>query len=157
MKNEQKVFASNRKASFDYEIVEKFEAGIELTGYEVKLVRAGKISLAEAFVSLKKEAFLKQAHIAVEEGNQAANFFRTAPDGDREKRLLLHKKQIRKLQEAVTREGMTVVPLSIYANDKGLIKVSIALAKGKKNFDKRESLKKKTQEREMQQALKSGR
>lgn len=150
-----KVFATNRKAKFDYEILETFEAGIQLAGSEVKLVVAGKISLKESFVSIKDEAFLKNAHISVEESNQKASFFRIKPDGDRDKKLLLHKKEIRFLKEAVNRNnGYTVIPLEIYANEKGLIKISIALAKGKKNYDKRASLKEKTIDMETKKALK---
>jgi SsrA-binding protein len=155
-KTKFKNLATNRKAKFDYEIIQTYEAGIELTGYEVKLVRAGKISLQEAFISVKNEAFLKQAHISVEEGNQSSNFFiKSSPDGDRDKKLLLHKKEIRQLKEEVEKNnGYTVIPLSIFSNEKGLIKVSIALARGKKNYDKRQSLKEKDIQMDMKRALK---
>lgn len=153
--SKEKILASNRKAKFDYEILETFTAGIELTGYEVKLIRAGKISLAESFVSVKNEAFLKNAHISVEEGGQSQNFFRKKPDGDRDKKLLLHKKEIRKLREAVDKNnGYTVIPLSIFSNEKGLLKISIALAKGKKNYDKKQSLKERTLDMEAKRILK---
>ena len=139
-----KIVADNRKARFHYAIGETFEAGIALTGSEVKSLRAGKASIAESYAAARDgELWLLNSNIA--EYTQAGRF-NHAPK--RARKLLLHKRQINKLIGAVEREGMTVVPLKIYFNDKGRAKVEIALAKGKKLHDKRESEKKRDWTRE---------
>ena len=139
-----KVVADNRKARFNYAIGETFEAGIALTGSEVKSMRAGKTSIAESYAAARDgELWLLNSNIS--EYRQAGRF-NHAPN--RPRKLLLHRRQINKLMGAIEREGMTVVPLKIYFNDKGRAKVEIALAKGKKLHDKRESDKKRAWQRE---------
>ncbi len=139
-----KIVADNRKARFNYAIDETMEAGIALTGSEVKSLRAGKASIGESYATARDgELWLYNSNIA--EYLQAGRF-NHAPK--RPRKLLLHKRQINKLIGAVEREGMTVVPLKMYFNDKGRAKVEIALAKGKKLHDKRETEKKRSWERE---------
>jgi SsrA-binding protein len=139
-----KIVADNRKARFNYAIDETFEAGVALTGSEVKSLRQGKASIAEAYAGARDgELWLYNSNIT--EYKQAGRF-NHAPK--RARKLLLHKRQINKLIGAVEREGMTVVPLKLYFNDKGRAKVEIALAKGKKLHDKRETEKKRSWDRE---------
>jgi SsrA-binding protein len=139
-----KIVADNRKARFHYAIGETFEAGIVLTGSEVKSMRTGKANIGESYAGARGgELWLYNSNIS--EYKQAGRF-NHAPK--RPRKLLLHKRQINKLIGAVEREGMTVVPLKLYFNDKGRAKVEIALAKGKKLHDKRESEKKRSWERE---------
>jgi SsrA-binding protein len=139
-----KVLADNRRARFNYEIGETFEAGIVLTGSEVKSLRAGKATIAESYADAKNgEIWLINSNIP--EYQQAGRFNHPAK---RPRKLLLHQRQIDRLAGAVEREGMTVVPLKLYFNEKGRAKVEIALARGKKLHDKRESLKKRSWERE---------
>ncbi|MFW5782771.1 MAG: SsrA-binding protein SmpB [Candidatus Muiribacteriaceae bacterium] len=133
----------NRKAYHDYNIIEKFEAGIELMGTEVKSIRANNVSFKDSFVRIEKgQAFLVGLHIAK---YRMSKFFNHEPV--RKRRLLLHKSQIRKLFAKVSEKGLTIVPLKIYIKH-GLIKVEIGLAKGKQLFDKRESIKRKDMARE---------
>jgi SsrA-binding protein len=139
-----KLVADNRKARFNYAIDEVFEAGVALTGSEVKSLRSGKASIAEAYAATRDgELWLINSNIT--EYKQAGQFNHTQK---RPRKLLLHKRQINKLMGAIEREGMTVVPLKIYFNDKGRAKVEIALAKGKKLHDKRETEKKRDWSRE---------
>ncbi len=140
-----KVIADNRRARFNYEIGKSFEAGIVLTGSEVKSLRSGKATIAESYADAKNgEIWLINANIP--EYKQAGPLNNHAPK--RPRKLLLHQRQISRLAGAVDREGMTVVPLKLYFNDKGRAKVEIALAKGKKLHDKRETLKKRSWDRE---------
>ena len=140
----QKIVADNRRARFNYEIGETFEAGIALTGTEVKSLRVGKATIAESYADTKgEELWLVNSNIS--EYKQAGRF-NHAPK--RARKLLLHKRQINKLIGAVEREGMTVVPLKLYFNDKGRAKLEIALAKGKKLHDKRQTEKKRDWQRE---------
>ena len=139
-----KAVAENRKARFNYEIGEVIEAGIVLTGSEVKSLRAGKATIAESYADARAgEIWLINANIP--EYLQAARFNHLPK---RPRKLLLHARQIDKLAGAVEREGMTIVPLKLYFNDKGRAKLEIALARGKKLHDKRETLKKRSWERE---------
>jgi SsrA-binding protein len=139
-----KIAAENRKARFHYAIDETIEAGIALTGSEVKSLRAGKASIAESYAAARDgELWLLNSNIT--EYKQAGRF-NHAPK--RPRKLLLHRRQINKLIGAVEREGMTVVPLKMYFNDKGRAKIEIALARGKKLHDKRESEKKRDWARE---------
>jgi len=139
-----KVVADNRKARFNYEIGETFEAGIALTGSEVKSLRQGRASIGESYAGARDgELWLFNSNIS--EYKQAGRF-NHAPK--RPRKLLLHKRQINKLIGAVEREGMTVVPLKLYFNDKGRAKIEIALAKGKKFHDKRQTEKKRDWQRE---------
>src|SRR6476659_4475626 len=139
-----KVVADNRKARFNYAIGETFEAGIVLTGSEVKALRSGKATIAESYADARAgELWLINSNIP--EYLQASRF-NHAPK--RPRKLLLHQRQINKLAGAVEREGMTLVPLRLYFNEKGRAKVEIALARGKKLHDKRETEKKRDWQRE---------
>jgi len=145
-KNERalKVVADNRKARFNYHIGEVFEAGIALTGSEVKSLRSGKATIAESYADARGgEIWLINSNVP--EYLQAGRF-NHAPK--RPRKLLLHKRQINKLMGAVEREGMTLVPLKLYFNEKGRAKIEVALAKGKKLHDKRETERKRDWDRE---------
>ena len=141
---EENLLAQNRQARHDYFIKETYEAGIALTGTEIKSVRARRITLRDGYVQIiNGSAFLENVHIAEsKEGN------RWNHDPLRSRRLLLHKKEIRKLAEAKAQQGMTIVPLKVYLKH-GFAKVLIGVAQGKKDYDKRESIKKRDQDREL--------
>lgn len=144
-----KIVATNRKASHEYFILENFEAGLALRGSEIKSIRAGQISLAEAYVRTDgKEAWLVEAHIAPYE---QASIFNHEPR--RPRKLLLHKKEIRYLWDEVRQKGVTVIPLKVYLKD-GRAKIEIALAKGKKLYDKRETIAKRDFQREVERSFK---
>jgi SsrA-binding protein len=146
-----KLVADNRKARFHYAIGETFEAGIALTGSEVKSLRQGKVAIAEAYADSRSgEIWLVNANIP--EYLQAGRF-NHAPK--RARKLLLHRRQINKLIGAVEREGMTLVPLKLYFNEKGRAKVELALARGKKLHDKRETEKKRSWDRERGRLLRA--
>lgn len=144
-----KVISNNKKAWHEYFIEEEFEAGIVLAGTEVKSIRQGKVSIKEAYCSIKNgEAYINGMHISpFEQGN------RYNLDPIRERKLLLHKKQIKKIWEEVQQAGHTIVPLNVKLVN-GLVKVDIALAKGKKLYDKRDTKKKKDDQRKMDRAIK---
>jgi len=145
------VIVKNKKAYHDYEILEKYEAGIVLLGSEVKALRAKRANLSDAFCRfIKGELHLINTHIAHLDTTNA-NF---ASDSRTPRKLLLHKKELDKLFGKVGCEGLTIVPLMIYFNERNRAKVSIGLAKGKQLHDKRQDLKKKTLDREAQQAMK---
>tara|TARA_R110002110_G_scaffold71027_12_gene190073 strand:- start:2176 stop:2673 length:498 start_codon:yes stop_codon:yes gene_type:complete len=146
----RKIIADNRKARFNYSIGEIFEAGIELKGSEVKSLRGGQGSINEAYAQATRdgEIMLVNAYIPVYlQANQFNHETR------RPRKLLLHKKEIEKLSAAVARQGMTVVPLQMYFTDKGMVKVEIGLATGKKLADKRETLKERSWERDKARLL----
>ncbi len=144
-----RVAADNRQARYHYEIGEQFEAGIALTGTEVKSLRTGKATIAESYVSPEKgEVYLINATIPE---YLQANRFNHEPK--RPRKLLLHGKEIDRIQKGVEREGMTVVPLRVFFNDKGRAKVQIALAKGKKLHDKRETEKQRDWKKEQGRLL----
>ncbi|HIY44291.1 MAG TPA: SsrA-binding protein SmpB [Candidatus Helicobacter avistercoris] len=146
------IIAKNKKAFFDYEILEKYEAGVVLSGAEVKSIRAGRANLKDSFIKIVKgEAFLFHAHISHLQTTHA--FFK--PNERRERKLLLHRKEIDKLLGKITQEGLTLVPLMLYFNKRNKVKIEIALAKGKNLHDKRETLKRKILDREAQMALKN--
>lgn len=146
-----KIVAKNKKALFDFHILEKLEAGLELKGSEVKAMRAGRSNLKDSFVRIiKGEAFLLDAHISYLETSH--RYYRH--DERRARKLLLHRKQIDRLFGKVSQEGLTIVPLMFYFNRSNRAKVEIALAKGKNLHDKREALKKKILDREARSALK---
>jgi SsrA-binding protein len=146
-----RVVADNRKARFNYEIGEVFEAGIALTGTEVKSLRQGRATIAEAYADARRgEIWLVNANIP--EYLQGGRF-NHAPK--RSRKLLLHRRQINKLAGAVEREGMTLVPLKLYFNEKGRAKIELALARGKKLHDKRETEKKRSWERERGRLLRA--
>jgi SsrA-binding protein len=139
-----RVIATNRKAGFEYFLLEKFEAGLALQGSEIKSIRAGQMSIVESYVDIdeRQNAWLIEAHIAPYE---QANRFNHDPK--RKRRLLLHKKQIRELWEGIRQKGMTIVPTRVYLKD-GRAKIEIALARGKKAYDKRAAIAKRDQARE---------
>jgi SsrA-binding protein len=146
-----KLVADNRKARFNYAIGETFEAGVALTGSEVKSLRTGKANIGEAFAGTREgELWLYNSNIS--EYKQAGRFNH---EPKRPRKLLLHKRQINKLLGAVEREGMTVVPLKLYFNEKGRAKIELALAKGKKLFDKRQTEKKRSWDRERGRLLRA--
>ncbi len=145
-----KTVARNKKAFHDYEILERYEAGIELKGSEVKSLRAGRVNLKDSFVRIiRNEAFLMNAHISYTDTTNP----HFKPDERRPRKLLLHRKEIDKLMGKTSKEGLTIVPLSIYFNRKNFAKVEIALAKGKKLHDKRETLKRKEADKEARRAM----
>ncbi|MBU3014559.1 SsrA-binding protein SmpB [Poseidonibacter lekithochrous] len=142
----------NKKAFHDFTIMESMEAGIVLEGSEVKALREGRANLKDSFVRIVKgEVFLFNMHIS--HLSTAHTTYR--PDERRERKLLLHSKQIEKLFVKVTKDGISIVPLKMYFNDRNKVKVQIATAEGKKLHDKREDLKKKTMQRETQIAIKN--
>lgn len=144
-----KLIANNKKAYFDYFILEKYEAGIELFGTEVKSVRLGHCSVKESFVRIDKaQVYIYGMHISPYEKGNIFN-----KDPLRVRKLLMHKKEIFKLNAKLAEKGLTIVPLKVYLKG-SLVKVEIGLAKGKKNYDKRETLAKKTQQREIEKAMK---
>lgn len=146
---ETKSIAKNRKAEFEYFLLEHFESGIALHGSEIKSIRAGQVSLQEAYVEVKPDsAWLVEAHIANYNPASYNNH-----DPKRQRQLLLHKKEIRKLWDAVRQKGVTVVPVKMYFKD-GRAKLDIAIAKGKKLYDKRDDLAQKDITREIARALK---
>lgn len=146
-----KELTKNKKAWHNFTIIENFEAGIVLKGSEVKALRMGRANLKDSFCRIiKGELFLLNAHISFLENTNA--FFRPNENGAR--KLLMHKKEINRLFGAVSKEGMAIVALSLYLNDKNMVKARIALAKGKNLHDKREALKRKEAEREAQSAMK---
>ena len=141
---EIKVVATNRKAGFEYFLLERFEAGLSLQGSEIKSIRAGQVSLTEAYVRIEtNEAWLVEAHIATYAQANRMNHITKRP-----RRLLLHKKEIRKLWDAVRLKGVTIVPIKIYIKD-GRAKLEISIAKGKNLHDKRDTIAKRDQDREM--------
>ena len=147
-----KTVADNRRAHFDYAIEDKFEAGLVLTGTEVKSLRHGQCMIAESHVGEKNGALhLLNAHIP--EYQQASQLLQHEPR--RARKLLLKKKEHDKLMGAVNREGYTIIPLRVFFNDKGLAKLEIALAKGKKERDKRETEKKRDWNRDKQRILRN--
>ncbi len=149
MGEERKIAAINRKARHNYEILDTYEAGIELKGSEVKSIRQGKLSLKDAFAQVKDgEVFLYGCHIA-----PYSHTSQFAPDPKRPKRLLLHREEIKKIAGKVTERGLTLVPISIYFK-RGKAKVELALAKGKTLVDKREAIRRKTMEREVAREIK---
>lgn len=148
-----KIVTVNRKAFHDYEIIEKFEAGMVLTGSEVKSLRDNRVNLKDAFIDLKEgEAFLISAHISPYPN---ANIFNHEPE--RVRKLLLNGFELRKLDKKIKAKGFTIVPLRIYFNEKGRAKIEIALAKGKRLYEKRQAIREKDIRREMDRDLKNRR
>ncbi len=140
----------NRKARHEFEIIEQVEAGIALTGSEVKSLRNGRCSIDEAYAVIRQnEAFLRDLNISPYE---MAGYAQHTPK--RERKLLLHRRQIKKWHEKVTQKGLTLVPLSVYFSERGLVKVKLGLARGKKTHDKRATIKEREVRREMDRAIK---
>ena len=150
MKRERKLIAKNRRAFHEYEILERFEAGIELSGTEVRSLRENNCQLTDCFVLIRGgEAWLHNVHIAPYRNGNIANV-----DPDRKRKLLLHKKEIRLIEQKVRERGMAVVPTQVYFKENSLVKVEIAVARGKKIHDKRQSIAERDQQRDIQRALK---
>ncbi len=147
----EKLIANNKKARHDYFFEDTYEAGVALTGTEIKSVRAGGVNLRDSFAKVEKgEVFVYNMNIApYDKGN------RYNTDPLRPKKLLLHKGEIRRLETAVMQEGLTLVPSKVYLNHKGLVKLELAVAKGKKLYDKRADIAKKDAARNMERSMKS--
>ena len=147
-----KVIVRNRKARYDYHILDTYEAGIELKGSEVKSLRDGKVSLADCYANIEGgEVFLMSVHINPYE--QASHFNH---DPMRKRRLLLHKAEIRRLTGTLAEKGQTLIPLQLYFK-RGIVKVELALAKGKKDYDRRHTIADRDAQRDMDRELKGGR
>jgi SsrA-binding protein len=141
--------ATNRKARFEYEILDKLEAGIVLIGPEVKSLRAGRANLGDAYALIRRgELFLEKLHISAYEPATRAN-----ADPQRSRKLLVHRREIARLEGRVQERGLTLVPLSLYFDEKGRVKVELALARGKHRYDKRETLKRREADRDAQRAM----
>ena len=148
----RKLVATNRRARFEYEILDSYEAGIVLRGPEVKSLRAGKVSLADAYAVVRRgEAYLVNAHI-----NPYDQAGRENTDPRRERKLLMHRAEIARLSGDVSERGFTLVPLTLYFKD-GKAKVELALARGKKLHDKRETIRRREEEREVQRTMRGRR
>lgn len=140
----------NKRAKFDYEILDKYTAGIVLTGTEIKSIRLGKASIAESFCEFNNhELFLINA--TIEEYLYGTHYNHKAKS---ERKLLLNRKELKKLEKDSDNKGLTIVPLRLFTNEKGLAKIEIALCRGKKNYDKRESLKEKDTQRDLDRVKK---
>jgi SsrA-binding protein len=147
-----KIIHDNKKARFDFEIIETYEAGLVLQGSEVKSLREGQVNLKDSYVvSQNNELFLQNAHISV---YRASSYNNHMPE--RNRKLLLHREQIDKIERAITEKGLSCVPLKMYWKE-GRAKVELGIARGKKRHDKRESLKTRDANRELQQLKKSSR
>ena len=143
-----KIDIKNRKAHFGYFLETHFEAGIKLKGTEIKSIRNGQVNLKDSFCYFRKgELFVKNMHISeYKYGNQNNH------DPERPRKLLLKRSELKKIEKKVKERGYTIVPTRIYINERGLAKIEIAMARGKKNFDKRESIKRKDIKRDMERA-----
>ena len=147
-----KVVCQNKKARYDYEIIEVIEAGMVLLGTEVKSLRQGRANLKDSYARIKNgELFLMQSHIS-----PYTHAYYDNHEPDRVRKLLVHKREIKRLQGKTQEKGLTLVPLRIYFKD-GRAKVELALARGKRSYDKRETLKRKTEQRELERAIKDRR
>lgn len=148
-KESRPTVADNRKARFNYELFDTFEAGLQLTGTEVKSLRAGKANIAESYASVEGgELWLVNANIPT-----YAQASHNNHEPRRHRKLLLHEKEINKLIGGIEREGMTIVPLKLYFNDRGIAKLQIALARGKKLHDKRQTEKDRSWQRDKQRIM----
>jgi len=148
--NKSNIIAVNKKASFRYHLLDRFEAGIQLVGSEVKSLREKKANITDCYAMIKKgEVWLINGHISE---YKYAHQFNHTPRRDR--KLLLHKKEIRKLEHGLNEKGLTIVATKLYFSDSGKAKVEIALAKGKRLFDKRETIKKRENDRNLRRVVK---
>ena len=148
-----KIIATNRKAHRDYTVLDSVECGIELKGSEVKSLRDGRMNLEDSFARIEKnEVILYNTHISPYEQASYLNV-----DSTRTRKLLLHRNQIRKLAGRVTQKSFTLVPLKAYFNERGFAKIELAVCKGKKHYDKRETIKRREAELQMRRALKGRR
>lgn len=144
------INVKNRKASFEYELIEKFVAGMRLVGTEIKSIRNGKVNLSDSYCQFYSgELFARNIHISEYEMGTHNNH-----EAKRDRKLLLNKKELQKLERKTKESGLTIVPTRLFVNDRGLAKLEIALARGKKMYDKRETLKQKDSNREMDRMMK---
>lgn len=149
MHRSSNIEIKNKKASFEYEFLEKFTAGIKLAGTEIKSIRNGKANLSDAYCTFDNgELYVKNMHVSEYEWGTYSNH-----EPKRERKLLLTKKELNKLFRKSQEKGLTIIAYRLWINEKGLAKLDIALAKGKKVYDKREDLKKKDNQREMDRAM----
>ena len=149
-RSKQTPTVKNKKAYFNYEIADVFDAGVILTGSEVKSLRAGKANMGDSFAIVKREeVWLLKLHITP---YSHSSYYNHEPM--RKRKLLLHKREIKKLKTKIREQGYTLVPLKIYFNDRGLVKCQLGLAKGKKRYDKREDIKKRDVERDLMRKYK---
>ncbi len=140
----------NKRASFDYEFIEKFQAGMVLTGTEIKSLRMGKAGLTDSYCFfVNRELWVKSIYIGTYDWGTYNNH-----NDRRDRKLLLTKRELRRLEKSIKDMGLTLIPVRIYTNEKGLAKLEIALARGKKNYDKRESIKERDDKREMDRHMK---
>jgi SsrA-binding protein len=138
----------NRKAKFEYELIEKFVAGMQLAGTEIKSIRNGKVSMSDSYCQfVNGELFVRNLHIAEYEMGNINNHV-----AKRDRKLLLNRKELEKLERKIKESGLTIVPTRLFINDRGLAKLEIALARGKKIYDKRETLKKKDAQRDIERS-----
>ncbi|HKK80951.1 MAG TPA: SsrA-binding protein SmpB [Prolixibacteraceae bacterium] len=150
LKPQNKINIKNKKAYFEYEILDKYIAGIQLQGTEVKSIRSGRASLPDSYCQFHRgELFVKNFHIAEYKFGTLNNH-----EAMRERKLLLQKRELKKLERKIKESGYSIIPLRLFMNDRGLAKLEIALAKGKKQYDKRETLKRKDAARDMDRAMK---
>ncbi|MDR0514459.1 MAG: SsrA-binding protein SmpB [Coriobacteriaceae bacterium] len=150
MKQEEKTIAKNRRAFHEYEVLDRYEAGIELTGTEVRSLRENNCQMTDSFILIRNgEAWAYNIHIPPFGHGNINN-----PDPDRKRRLLLHKRQLRELDAAMREKGMAVIALKMYFSPQSLVKLEIAIARGKKLYDKRESMAKRDTQRDIERSLK---
>ena len=150
LKPQQKINIKNKKAFFEYEVLETFTAGVQLQGTEIKSIRAGKAGLVDSYCQFfQGELYVKNMHIAEYAFGTVNNH-----EAKRERKLLLQKRELDKLERKIKESGLTIVPLRLYLTERGLAKLDIALCRGKKTFDKRETLKQKDAKRDIDRAMK---
>jgi len=150
MRFKSNIQIKNKRASFDYEFIDRYEAGIQLFGTEIKSIREGKAGLADSYcVFIREELWVKNMHISEYKFGTYNNH-----EVHRERKLLLHRKELKKLLRDTKESGLTIIPTKMYINDKGIAKLNIALARGKKSYDKRQSLREKDDKRMMDRVMK---
>lgn len=149
-KPQQNISIKNRKATFEYELIERFTAGMKLVGTEIKSIRNGKVNLSDSYCQfINNELYVKSLHIAEYEMGTCNNHI-----AKRDRKLLLNRKELQKLDKKVKESGLTIICTKLFVNNKGLAKLEIALARGKKTYDKRESLKQKDAKRDIDRMMK---
>jgi len=149
---QKNVQIKNRKARFEYEILDRYTAGIVLRGTEIKAIREGKASIAESFCEFNEQGELFVINMTIQEYSHATHF-QHAPKSER--KLLLNRSELKKLEKEVKNTGLTIIPMLLFTNDKGFAKLEIALAKGKKQYDKRESIKDRDNKRDLSRIKKA--
>ena len=151
MRFKSNIQIKNKRASFDYEFIDRYEAGIQLFGTEIKSIREGKAGLADSYCTfIRNELWVRNMHISTYRFGTYNNH-----EVHRDRKLLLHRKELRKLLRETKESGLTIIPTKMYINDKGIAKLNIALARGKKSYDKRQTLREKDDRRMMDRAMKA--